>query len=145
MKTMTDDDRLLQQFFAEHQQHMADNGFTERVLVALPDRGVATAMILRRWKLALDSVAALCAIILVMYLGIYLWDGLKTGTQWIISGSVMLLRNMSVLLQPDNILVQLLHFLRHLTEMLPSATQLLAIFLATLILLPITVKAALRH
>lgn len=35
---MENDDKLLASFFAEHQQEIADNGFSRRVMRRLPDR-----------------------------------------------------------------------------------------------------------
>ena len=145
MKTMTDDDILLQQFFGEHQQHVADNGFTERVMAALPAREDVAVLTLRRWRLAINTFAVLSISMMLVYWVVHSWDGMQTGSFRIISGGVTLFQNMSELMEPDNLLVQLIRFLRQLTEWLPSPTQLLAIFLTILILLPITIKAALRH
>ena len=144
MKTMIDDDTLLQRFFAEHQQHVADNGFTERVMAILPAREDETVLILRRWRVIFDTIAALCAITVLVILGIHLWNEMQTATFHIMNGGLMIIHNMSELLDPDNLLVQMLRFLHRLTQWLPSPIQLLALFLTTLILLPITVKAALR-
>lgn len=35
---MENDDRLIEQFFAENKQEIADNGFSERIMCALPKR-----------------------------------------------------------------------------------------------------------
>ena len=145
MKTKTDDDILLQQFFAEHQHHMADNGFTERVMAMLPAREDAAVLTLRRWKIILDTVVVLCAICLIVMLGMHLWHQMHAGTIHIMNGSITIFHNMSMLLDPDNLLVQLIYFLRRLAGVLPSPTQLLVLFLTILVLLPITIKAALRR
>lgn len=145
MKTITDDERLLQQFFAGQQQHIADNGFTERVMAVLPVREDEAVLILRRWRLILNTLIVLCAIFLLVYLGVHLWNEMHLSSLHLMSGSITLLHNISLLMEPDNLLVQMLRFLHRLIAWLPSPTQLLALFLTTLILLPITVKAAIRH
>ena len=142
---MIDDETLLQQFFAEHRQHMADNGFTERVMAALPAREDEAVLTLRRWRLAINTFAILSISMMLIYWGIHSWEGMQTGSVRIMSGGITLFHNMTELMEPDNVLVQLIRFLRQVTAWLPSPTQLLAIFLTILILLPITIKAALRH
>ena len=145
MKTMIDDETLLRQFFAEQRQAVADNGFTERVMAVLPERDDAEFLLLRRWRWILDSLVALCVIILLASLTIHFWEGMQSGATRILGGSITLFHSMSSLMEPDNLLVRLILFLRNLLDWLPSPTQLLALFLTILVLLPITVKSALRH
>ncbi len=145
MKTLTDDETLLQQFFAEHRQAVADNGFTERVMAVLPEREDEEILLLRRWRWVLDSLVALCILILLVSLTLHYWEGMQAGAIRIMGGSITLFHSMSSLMEPDNLLVRLILFMRNLLNWLPSPTQLLALFLTTLVLLPITVKSALRH
>lgn len=145
MKTMIDDETLLQRFFAEQRQSIADDGFTNRVMAVLPEREDAEIIMLRHWRWILDSLVVLCVVILLVSLVIHFWDGMQTGAFRIMSGSITLFHSVSSLLEPDNVLVRLILFLRNLLDLLPNPTQLLALFLTILILLPITVKAALSH
>ena len=77
---MIDDETLLQQFFAEHRQHMADNGFTERVMAALPAREDEAVLTLRRWRLAINTFAILSISMMLIYWGIHSWEGMQTGS-----------------------------------------------------------------
>lgn len=145
MKTMVDDDTLLQRYFAEQLHVVADDGFTERVMAVLPERVDADLLLLRRWRWILDSLVALCVIVLLVYVSVHSWEGINSGSSRIMGGIITLFHNMSKMMEPDNLLVRLLLFFRQLSDLLPSPSQLLALFLTVLILLPITVKAALRR
>lgn len=62
---METDDKLLKQFFAEHKQEIADDGFSRRVIMHLPDRAYRISNI---WV----SVCTALAIILF-----FVFDGLR--------------------------------------------------------------------
>ena len=48
------DDKLLKQFFSEHKQEIADNGFSRRVIKSLPDRSLKISRI---WTTCCSAVA----------------------------------------------------------------------------------------
>lgn len=53
---MDNDDKLLKQFFSEHKQEIADNGFSRRVMHHLPNRQIQLA---RWWSLCCFVVGLL--------------------------------------------------------------------------------------
>ena len=154
-----DDAALLQQFFAEHRQTVADDGFAERVMVALTARRASAATAgavsvaavqaatLRRWRLALNALAVIGTLALLIHLNFFplVWEFIYTAAMRLVAGCINLFGNLSVSLNPENMLVQLILFFRHLPEKLPSASQLLGLFLTALVLLPITITAAMRR
>lgn len=52
------DDKLLKQFFSEHKQEIADNGFSRRVIKHLPDRSLKISRI---WT------TCCCAVALILF------------------------------------------------------------------------------
>lgn len=62
--TETDNDKLLQDFFAENKQEIADNGFSRRVMHHLPDRSYRLARI---WS---TSVMAIATVLFVWFGGL---------------------------------------------------------------------------
>ncbi|NDV82432.1 DUF5056 domain-containing protein [Bacteroides sp. 51] len=59
------DDKLLKQFFSEHKQEIADNGFSRRVIKNLPDRSLKISRI---WT------TCCCAVALILFFAL---DGLQ--------------------------------------------------------------------
>ena len=128
---MNNDEVLLSKFFAEHHEPIADNGFTERVLAALPEREnacLAETMRLRRWSLWLNVFGIVAGLGLLIYLGVFgmAWDGLMTFFNRIYVGVITF--------DFESLLVDLMLFLHRLPELLPSTSQLLVISATTLLL-----------
>jgi len=136
-KNITSDEALLNSFFAERRQVIADNGFTERVMAALPERKdarVAEAMRLRRWSQWLNIFAIVAILALLIGLGFFgsVWEYLQAGAVQIV---------LSIMhYDYDGLLVQTMLFLHRLPGMLPSATQLVAIVASLMILTALSVK-----
>ena len=128
------DEQLLRDFFAEYRQTIADNGFTERVLSALP-RQQEEAVRLRRWNLALSGIGIVAAVVMVIALGTFGWlrTALVSMAQRVLVGIVNF--------DWDALLVQFMLLLHRLPEMLPSPQQMLAL---VLVLISLTVLAAER-
>lgn len=126
-KKVKNDEELLAGFFAAHQMTVPDNGFTERVMSALPER--PESLQLRRWSSRLNLLGAVGMIVLLSYIGFFtkVWDFLGS----ISTQCVNFLANFDF----DSFLVTLMLFAYHLPEHLPSATQLIALSLTTVILL----------
>lgn len=128
---MSADEALLQRFFAEAAQtSIADDGFTERVMAALPAR---QGQRLRLWSRWLNVVCAVSCLALLLWLGFFpsLWQSLHHAADTL----VMRLLTFDV----GSLLVWLMLQLRHLSEVLPSPQQLLTLCLgsATLLVLGI--------
>ena len=62
------DELLLKEFFAAHSETIADNGFTERVLAALPQEQEG-AVRLRQWNLVLNGTGILAVVGMLVALG----------------------------------------------------------------------------
>ena len=134
---ISSDEALIASFFAEHREPITDNGFTERVLSALPQRENASwaeAMRLRRWSLWLNVLGTIAGIGLLIYLGVF--------TEWMQFLQHLSNRLISGVLYFDysNLLVQFMLFLHRLRELMPSPTQLLAIALTSMILTAVGIK-----
>ena len=127
------DDALLQSFFQEHAEPIADNGFTERVVAALPQRRTA-AMRLRRWSVGLNLAALVGSIILLITLGAF--STLRTAVVSAIWSAITGLLSFDW----DALLVQAMLFLHNLPDLLPNSTQLVGIMLSLMILTGLSVK-----
>ncbi|MCR4995503.1 MAG: DUF5056 domain-containing protein [Bacteroidales bacterium] len=123
--TMLSDDALLDQFFAEARQPVADNGFTERVVASLPAHTVCS---LRCLSTALNIFTVVAGVALLIYLGFFtrIADFYEMMIARIISGIQHF--------DADAMLVQTILFIHRVPDMLPSATQIIAIG-ATMIIL----------
>lgn len=132
------DEQLLNDFFAEARQPIADDGFTERVMSALPERAAATGLAetlrLRRWSLWLNIMAVVGVIGMLVYLGVFTrtWTFLQGLLARIVVGILSY--------DYDGLLVQAMLFLHRLPEMLPSSTQLIALALTTVILMTLAIE-----
>ena len=136
------DEALLEKFFSSHAEHIADNGFTERVVLALPERepGWVTANLqLRYWSIGLNVVAVVGALILLFSL-----DFFGTLLTIMIPAAERLLASV-MNLDWEALLVQTMLFLHRLPEVMPSPLQLSAIVLASLILLPLCIKKLVKE
>ena len=137
-----DDEALLKSFFSEHAEHIADNGFTERVVLALP-QGEAdwlTANLhLRYWSIGLNVAAVIGGFILLFSLDFF--GAMRT---FLIPAAERLLVTLMTL-DWDALLVRTMLFIHHLPEVLPSPLQLSAIVLASLILLPLCIQKIVKE
>lgn len=126
------EEQLLNAFFAEARQPIADDGFTERVMSALPARSEAFA--LHRYSRWLNIIAAVGVVALLLYLGFFTrtWDFLQSLIAHIVVGTLSY--------DYDSLLVQAMLFLHRLPEMLPSAPQLTAIAVTTITLMTMGIK-----
>ena len=126
------EEQLLDAFFAEARQPLADDGFTERVMNALPARSAASA--LHRYSLWLNIIAAMGVVALLVYLGFFTrtWDFLQSLMAHIVVGTLSY--------DYDGLLVQAMLLLHRLPEMLPSAPQLTAIAVTTITLMTMGIK-----
>ena len=133
---ITSDEALLNAFFAEHRWPIADDGFTERVMAALPlrDTVVAEQLRLHRWSLGLNIFGIVAVIALLMGLGFFsrAWEFLHTDALHFLVGILHI--------DYDGLLVQVMLFMHRLPENLPSVTQLAAIVLTLMILTGLAVK-----
>ena len=128
------DKELLARFFADHKEVIEDNGFTERVLNALPEREADSfplALQQRHWSMILNVSGIIAVFALLIHLGFFsrVWAALQAITDRIV---------MSILhFDTDDLLVQLMLFIYRLPEQLPSPSQLLvmAIGLTTILVL----------
>lgn len=137
MRQIETDDALLKQFFGQHTETIADDGFSSRVVAALPRRAdirLVENLRLRRWSLALDIAAVVAALALLISMGFFasVQDQLLALAQ----RAVTSLLSFDV----DALLVQLMLFLHRLPAALPSSTQVLALLLTSLILLPLGIR-----
>ena len=85
------DDALLANFFNEHKETIADDGFTERVLSDLPqfERAWTTEHLrLRRWRIGLNVFGTIAGVALMMYLGVfsYLWNLMQGSIVRVVAG-----------------------------------------------------------
>lgn len=119
------EEAMLNSFFAEHAESIADDGFTERVLQALPTENVR----LRLWSRSLDLVTGAATVGLLLYLGVFsrLADVMQNA----------LLRTIASIMaiDTDQLLVELMRLLHRLPHLLPSAPHLIGIAVAAIVLL----------
>ena len=128
------DELLLKEFFAAHSETIADNGFTERVLAALPQEQEG-AVRLRQWNLVLNGTGILAVVGMLVAFGTFGW--VRTAMVGLARRMLMGIANFDW----DALLVQSMLFLHRLPELLPSAQQMLAL---VLVLISLTVLAAER-
>lgn len=128
------DELLLKEFFAAHSETIADNGFTERVLAALPQEQEG-AVRLRQWNLVLNGTGILAVVGMLVALGTF--GSVRTAMVGLARRMLMGIANFDW----DALLVQSMLFLHRLPELLPSAQQMLAL---VLVLISLTVLAAER-
>ena len=133
-RTIDNDELLLKEFFAAHSETIADNGFTERVLAALPQEQEG-AVRLRQWNLVLNGTGILAVVGMLVAFGTFGW--LRTAMVGLARRMLMGIVNFDW----DALLVQSMLFLHRLPELLPSAQQMLAL---ELVLISLTVLAAER-
>ena len=126
------EEQLLEAFFAEARQPLADDGFTERVMNALPARSAVSS--LRRYSFWLNIAAAVGVIALLIYLGFFTrtWTFLQGLFGRIVVGTLSF--------DFDGLLVQIMLFFHHLPDMLPSAPQLTAFAITTIVLMTMGIK-----
>lgn len=133
-RTIDNDELLLKEFFAAHSETIADNGFTERVLAALPQEQEG-AVRLRQWNLVLNGTGILAVVGMLVAFGTFGW--VRTAMVGLARRMLMGIANYDW----DALLVQSMLFLHRLPELLPSAQQMLAL---ELVLISLTVLAAER-
>ena len=133
-RTIDNDELLLKEFFAAHSETIADNGFTERVLAALPQEQEG-AVRLRQWNLVLNGTGILAVVGMLVALGTF--GSVRTAMVGLARRMLMGIANFDW----DALLVQSMLFLHRLPELLPSAQQMLAL---ELVLISVTVLAAER-
>ena len=133
-RTIDNDELLLKEFFAAHSETIADNGFTERVLAALPQEQ-EEAVRLRQWNLVLNGTGILAVVGMLVAFGTFGW--VRTAMVGLARRMLMGIANFDW----DALLVQSMLFLHRLPELLPSAQQMLAL---ELVLISLTVLAAER-
>lgn len=118
------EEALLNSFFAEHAERIADDGFTERVLNALPAENVR----LRLWSRGLDLVTLAATVGLLLYLGIFnrMADIMQSA----------ILRTLAAIMaiDTDQLLVDLMRFLHRLPDLLPSGAHVIGITIAAIVL-----------
>lgn len=126
------EEQLLESFFAEARQPIADDGFTERVMNALPAR--SATFTLHRYSLWLNIIAAVGILALLIYFGFFTrtWTFLQGLMAHIVVGTLSF--------DYDGLLVQAMLFLHRLPEMLPSAPQLTAIAITTIVFMTMGIK-----
>ena len=130
------DEQLLDSFFNEARQPIADDGFTERVMSALPKRQAAFS--LRRYSLWLNILGAVGVIGLMIYLGFFTstWEFLQGLTARMVVGTMTY--------DYDGLLVRIMLFLHRLPELLPSAPQLTAIAITTIVLMTMGINRVVK-
>lgn len=133
------DDALLNSFFAATQQPLTDDGFTERVMAHLPPR----AANLRRWSMALNIVAAVAIVTMVIFLATSY--GVADNIERCATYTLETLVCHVVYFDADALLVRLMLFLHRLPSMLPSATQLIAIVATFILLTTLGIKQHIKH
>lgn len=131
------DEALIAGFFAEHKEIIQDDGFTERVLSALPKREdvrMAMSLRLRRWSLWLNVLGIVVGIGLLISLGVVpqWWHSLQQA----VDGFLANLYHFDF----DSLLVRLMLFLHRLPEILPSPSQVLALLVTSVTLLLLSIK-----
>ena len=137
MRQIENDDALLKQFFGQHAETIADDGFSKRVMAALPRRAdihLTENLRLRRWSLTLDIAALVAALALLIGMGFFgsVQDHLLMFVQRVVTSLLAF--------DDDAILEQLMLFLHRLPAAIPSSTQALALLLTSLILLPLSIR-----
>lgn len=135
-KNILNDEQLLESFFNEARQPIADDGFTERVMSALPKRQAAFS--LRRYSLWLNILGAVGVIGLMIYLGFFTstWEFLQGLTARMVVGTMTY--------DYDGLLVRIMLFLHRLPELLPSAPQLTAIAITTIVLMTMGINRVVK-
>lgn len=134
------DEQLLDSFFKEFKearQPIADDGFTERVMSALPQREAVFS--LRRYSLWLNVVGVVGVIGLMIYLGFF------TSTWELLQGFFTHLLVTAMTYDYDALLVRLMLFLHRLPGLLPSAPQLTAIVISTIVLMTLGIDRIVRR
>ena len=139
-RTEINDEQLLESFFKEVKaasRPLADDGFTERVMAALPERQSSVAAEnarLRHWSVGLNVVGIVAAILLLIRLGLFgrIQGAFETGLLHIIAA----LRAFD----PDALLVHAMLFLRHLPDLLPTPSQLIILTIATVTISAMTIS-----
>lgn len=134
------DEQLLESFFKEFRearQPIADNGFTERVMSALPQREAAFS--LRRYSLWLNVIGVVGVIGLMIYLGFF------TSTWDLLQGFFTRIAVGMMTYDYDGLLVRLMLFLHRLPDLLPSAPQLTAIAISTIVLMTLGIDRIVRR
>lgn len=134
------DEQLLESFFKEFQearQPIADDGFTERVMSVLPKR--ESAFSLRRYSLWLNVTGVAGVVGLMIYLGFFTstWEWLQGFLTRIFFGTMTY--------DYDGLLVRLMLFLHRLPDLMPSAPQLTAIVITTIVLMTLGIDRIVRH
>lgn len=134
------DEQLLESFFKEYRearQPIADDGFTERVMSALPQREAAFS--LRRYSLWLNVIGVVGVIGLMIYLGFF------TSTWDLLQGFFTRITVGMMTYDYDGLLVRLMLFLHRLPDLLPSAPQLTAIAISTIVLMTLGIDRIVRR
>ena len=134
------DEQLLESFFKEYRearQPIADDGFTERVMSALPQREAAFS--LRRYSLWLNVIGVVGVIGLMIYLGFF------TSTWDLLQGFLTRITVGMMTYDYDGLLVRLMLFLHRLPDLLPSAPQLTAIAISTIVLMTLGIDRIVRR
>ncbi|MBP5770374.1 MAG: DUF5056 domain-containing protein [Bacteroidaceae bacterium] len=139
--TKVSDEQLIINFFDQHREPIEDNGFTSRVLNALPlseNSWQSETIRLRRWSLLLNVFGVAAGFLVLIYFGGFslVWDGLDNLSNRLLVGILTF--------DYDNILVQAMLYLHRLPDMLPSSTQLLAL-VATILILTFEGLGALKN
>lgn len=129
--TEVSDEQLISNFFNQHKEPIEDNGFTSRVLNALPlseNSWQSETIRLRRWSLLLNVFGVAAGFLLLIYFGGFslVWNGLDNLSNRLLMGILSY--------DYDNLLVQAMLYLHRLPDILPSSTQLLALVATILIL-----------
>ena len=134
------DEQLLESIFKEYRearQPIADDGFTERVMSALPQREAAFS--LRRYSLWLNVIGVVGVIGLMIYLGFF------TSTWDLLQGFLTRITVGMMTYDYDGLLVRLMLFLHRLPDLLPSAPQLTAIAISTIVLMTLGIDRIVRR
>ena len=130
------EEQLLDAFFAEARQPIADDGFTERVMSALPARSVAYS--LRRYSFWLNFLGGVGIAALLIYLGFFTrtWAFLHELMMRIVVGTITF--------DFDGLLVQFMLFLHRLPELLPPLPQLTAIVITTIVFMTMCIERVVK-
>lgn len=118
------EEALINSFFFEHTENIADDGFTERVLSALPAENIR----LRLWSRILDIVTLAATVGLLIYLGVF--NRLANIIQTAVLRTIANIMSIDT----DQLLVELMRFLHRLPDLLPTTTHLIGIAVATIVL-----------
>ena len=139
-KQLTTDEELLQHFFDSQRQHIPDNGFTQRVMLAITTTASLSAQEGEEesecasidLNHALDIFTAVAIVPLFIYLSIEAFAIMDIASPHMFAA---IIRDLTSFLSPSNLLVQFMLFLHHLPSILPSPAQMLAIIITSLVLL----------